>query len=44
MIAYKISNKKRNETVTELFIRVKKPTFFTVFITQSYSQYQKMFD
>ena len=36
MIADMINNKKLNSTVTELFIRGRKPNIYLVFITRSY--------
>ena len=36
IIADKLSNKKLNPIVTELFIRARKPKIYFVFITQSY--------
>ena len=36
MIVYRISNKKLNAMVTELFIRVRKLNISLIFITQSY--------
>ena len=41
MIADMINNKKKNPTVTELFIRGRKVTISTVFITQSYFKVPK---
>ena len=49
MIAFITSNKKINQVVTELFIKyflliIVLLSISTVFITQTYSQYQKMLD
>ena len=49
MIADITSNKKINQVVTELFIKyflviIVLLSISTVFITQTYSQYQKMLD
>ena len=44
MIADKLSNKKLNPIVTELFIRSRKLNVCHVFITQSYFLYQKILD
>ena len=41
MIADMINNKKLDSTVTELFIRGRKPNISTVFITQSYFKVPK---
>ena len=44
IIADMLINKKRNSTVTELFIRGRKLNIFLAFITQSYSLFQKILD
>ena len=42
MIADMIQNKKLNSTVTELFIKGRKPNISLVFITQSYFKVPKV--